>query len=77
MIIMAALIIVLLGVCAYYLWQNVSLPKINWDDFRARSRRQEPVAAGRNPHVFRDETGYIRPQNSPQRFNYNIEGLDY
>lgn len=67
MVIMAALIIVLLVVCCYYIWQNVSMPQINWDDIRAKSRRQDPTPNIRRPHVFRDETGYIKPQNSPMR----------
>jgi len=70
-VIMVALIMVLLGVCCYYVWQNVSMPKWEFSGFARMNVQAGNAAQAERPHVFRNPDGFMRPEGSPERPSFH------
>jgi hypothetical protein len=70
MVVMAALIIVLLGVCCYVVWQKISIERPAVQVAVNLPAREALSPYGRQ-HVFRGVRGTFEPEVSPQRKSYN------
>jgi len=74
MVILAVAIVILLGVCCYYLWNNISMPKINFNfPQMGGDNAGRQASVGGRPHVFRGDDGVVRPRASPANADWQTD----
>ena len=72
-VVLCALIMVLLGLCCYWVWQNASMPKWDFSYFTRMNVQAGNALQAERPHVFRNPDGFMRPEGSPERPSFHFQ----